>query len=42
MRATLARVISLLREKLPLPVEASNDVPMLPPPEPVVETAKPA
>ncbi len=42
MRATLARVISLLREKLPMPVEASNDVPMLPPPEPVVETAKPA
>jgi acetyl-CoA carboxylase carboxyl transferase subunit beta len=41
MRETLARVISLLREKLPL-AETPNDVPMLPAPEPVAEAAKPA
>jgi acetyl-CoA carboxylase carboxyl transferase subunit beta len=39
MRPTLARVISLLREKLPVAAEMPND---LPAPEPAVEAAKPA
>jgi acetyl-CoA carboxylase carboxyl transferase subunit beta len=42
MRATLARVISLLREKLPVAAEMPNDVPALPAPEPAAEAAKPA
>jgi acetyl-CoA carboxylase carboxyl transferase subunit beta len=42
MRATLARVISLLREKLPAAVAVPNDLPALPAPEPVAEVAKPA
>jgi acetyl-CoA carboxylase carboxyl transferase subunit beta len=42
MRATLARVISLLREKLPAAVAVPNDLPALPAPEPVAEVVKPA
>jgi acetyl-CoA carboxylase carboxyl transferase subunit beta len=41
MRATLARVISLLREKLPVP-PVPTDLPALPAPEPAAEAAKPA
>jgi acetyl-CoA carboxylase carboxyl transferase subunit beta len=43
MRATLARVISLLRERLPPAVEEpAAPLPALPAPEPVAEAAKPA
>jgi acetyl-CoA carboxylase carboxyl transferase subunit beta len=39
MRATLARLISLLREKLPMTPEPSDHVPALPAPEPVLAEA---
>jgi len=43
MRSTLARVISLLREKLPPITEASEDAPpALPAPEPAADAPKPA
>jgi acetyl-CoA carboxylase carboxyl transferase subunit beta len=42
MRATLARLISLLREKLPPVVEPLPDLPALPAPEAVAEAPRPA